>query len=844
MKRTRKIVLFLILVSVSVLIIFFSLCNRFFFNNFEKIERIQIADEVKNTQLYIEDYKISLNRTNSSWSIWTDTYRFIQDLNQDYIYYNLSRNNFLNSNINYILFVNKDGKIVYAKGYDTQYGYETNVPLHLQEYVTGGSGITRFSSEDEAKSGFIYLDGAAIVISSIPVLKSDLTGPSDGTLVMARIISNDETEKISKLCGYTISLMQPNSINLNTRLAHFNQDGESIYYDVSDRKNIEAYITLDSPDNSLPVILHIEVPRTISILSREGKTLLFSTTAAMIFIFLMVLLFILNRYVFKLLNNQSVLLDTIPSSVFYKDKNLKYVMVNRSFYKNFNVKPGEIKGKTYFEISGDYFEAARMEDTDSLVKKSLKPLQNLNWYYTDRNGNTKWISESKSPILDMNGSFNGIVGIVNDITEIKKMNQKVDYLSNYDALTGLPNVNYLKSSLSELIKAYKLQNEKFAVLFISINELNLLYEILSLDAGDEFLKMASKRIKKCIRSEDLVSRVRWNEFAVVYKVDDKEKISNCCKNIIHEITKTWEYEGSKFHIASNIGIALYPDDGHNTDEIMNNGHIAMENTTINSKNTYLFYAREFSENIIERVKLENDLRNAVRNDELMLYYQPQVNTETKQVIGYEALIRWRHPEKGILYPGAFIFIAEETGLIIDIGKWVIRKACRQLKELGVNENNNKSISVNVSAKQFEDSNLVSVIKAAVRGNLIPPSSLHVEITESLLLKDRKMALQKLKDIKEIGVEIELDDFGTGYSSLLYLKDFPISKIKIDRNFIRDINSIDDEVIVKNIIDLSKQLGLKTIAEGVETEEQYNMLKKMGCDEIQGFLFGWPADTID
>jgi diguanylate cyclase (GGDEF)-like protein len=496
--------------------------------------------------------------------------------------------------------------------------------------------------------------------------------------------------------------------------------------------------------------------------------------------------------------------------------------------------------KTDFELEGNINTINAARDLDLEIKENLKPVLNVESQSRNEKGETIWLSTSKAPVLDYKGNFDGVVGVISDITSLKKMYEELDFAACYDKLTMLPNRNFFIKSLENFISRDENKWREFSVLYIGIDKFNLINETMGYAAGDELLRVVAFRINKVLNMESLVSRISGDEFAVALNVKEYNKLNSICRKILNSIKKAWEYENEHYYLTASIGIALFPIDGEDIEIILKNSHAALGQAKMNGIDSYCYYSEELGDYILKKLNIENDLRLAIEKNEFVLYYQPQVELKTNKIIGVEALIRWNHPQKGMIPPGVFIPIAEESGQIIQIGEWVIEESCKQIREWINKGIEGLKVSINVSAKQFE-SDVVSKIKEEIIKNDIGFNSLEVEVTESILMKDKDITLKKLNLLKSLGINILLDDFGTGYSSLLYLKTFPIDKIKIDQNFIKGFNKNDDTLtIVKIIIILANELGIKAIAEGVEFEEQYEKLLELGCEEIQGFLFGKPS----
>ncbi|MCI4624947.1 MAG: EAL domain-containing protein [Candidatus Magnetoovum sp. WYHC-5] len=432
------------------------------------------------------------------------------------------------------------------------------------------------------------------------------------------------------------------------------------------------------------------------------------------------------------------------------------------------------------------------------------------------------------------------------VIERKRSDEKVEYMANYDELTGIPNRALLFDRLNQSIQHSKRFNDKTAVLYFDLDHFKGINDTYGHDAGDVVLKKVSKRLLRCIRDIDTVSRLGGDEFVVVtrgFKTTDE--LNELCVRIIKEIARPIEYKGKAFSINTSIGISVYPNDGDNGQLLLKKADTAMYNAKASDGSVFLFYNDSMDKHIKERDKLEEDIRYALESNQFVLHYQPQIDLKTNKVIGAEALIRWQHPIFGMIYPDKFISIAEETGIIVEIGNWVIKTACTQSmlwKKEGVAL---LTMAVNVASNQFQRYDFVDNVSQILLETKTDPRLLELEITERISIKDIETTIDVLHRFNSIGIKVSIDDFGTGYSSLSYLKRLPFNKIKIDRSFIMDIQHSQDALtIVKTIIDMSHNLKMPVIAEGIETTEQLELLKALNCDEAQGYLFSKPVTSDD
>jgi diguanylate cyclase (GGDEF)-like protein len=450
-----------------------------------------------------------------------------------------------------------------------------------------------------------------------------------------------------------------------------------------------------------------------------------------------------------------------------------------------------------------------------------------------------------------------VLAIVRDITERKSAEAEIYNLAYYDELTELPNRELFSQSLERTIKQAQRDGQKFAVLFVDLDRFKRINDTLGHSIGDELLKDVAGRLAKCTRSTDSVAhlhpeaseairlaRLGGDEFVVkLYGIDSEETVASIASRIITELTPPFTCGGHQFVVTPSIGIALYPQDGDTGEQLLMNADSAMYRAKNLGRNTYKFFSETMRTKSLHRLDLENLIRAAIDDKQFTLAYQPKVDAKSRRLVGAEALLRWQHPTRGAIAPDDFIPIAEETGLIIPIGQWVLQEACRQVQVWSTTAVGAVPVSVNISSHQFRDGGLGKSVFEALSGAGINANLLELEITESVLLQDVDKTLVELRALKKSGVSLSIDDFGTGYSSLSYLKRFPIDTIKIDRSFVKDLHTdADDAAICAAILAMATQLGLKVVAEGVETREQLEFLRRHGCDHIQGFIFGKPLSA--
>jgi diguanylate cyclase (GGDEF)-like protein/PAS domain S-box-containing protein len=453
----------------------------------------------------------------------------------------------------------------------------------------------------------------------------------------------------------------------------------------------------------------------------------------------------------------------------------------------------------------------------------------------------------------------GIVTTCEDITYHKKTEAKIVHLAYHDTLTKLPNRYLLKDRLTQAIECAKKYNRQMAILFLDLDQFKRINDTLGHDIGDKLLQQIAKRLSKYVRKSDTVARVKENdvkntvarlggdEFTILLtEIKHIRDTAIVAQRILDLFSKSFNVQGHEIFVSFSIGIAVFPHNGENATYLLKNADTAMYHAKKNGRNNFQFYTESLNIITTERFSIENQLRRALDNRELQLYYQPQLDVKKRQIVGAEALLRWIHPEKGLLSAASFIPLAEETGFILTIGEWVLRTACHQNKSWQKSGYRPMRVTVNISALQFKQKNFVKTVQQALKSSHLDPRYLELELTESILMDTTDQAITLLEELKSMGIQISIDDFGTGYSSLNYLNRFPIDILKIDKSFIRDISiDPDDNAIITAIISLANNLNLKVIAEGVETLQQLLFLYQEGNTLIQGDLLSspLPADSF-
>ncbi|CAN5279544.1 EAL domain-containing protein [soil metagenome] len=581
----------------------------------------------------------------------------------------------------------------------------------------------------------------------------------------------------------------------------------------------------------------------------------------------------------------SALIDNLPVGVIAKDAkdNYRFTIWNTQSEKIFGLPRDEMIGKGDY----DFFakdEADFFRTTDEKVMRDKKIINVPSEKVTGKHG--EFLARTiKVPLLGEDGSPDTLLAILEDITESKKTEEtlaqyrdqlenlvkertgeleqtnellrteiqqrkdgerQIEYLAYYDVLTALPNRTLLRDRITQAVESATRNGWYMALLTIDLDQFKNINDSLGHAAGDKLLKAVAERLRAQVRKEDTVARIGGDEFVLLLpNLKSIEHSSRVAEKVLADAMLPYFIDHQELHITASIGISICPDNGTGSLALIRCADTAMYEAKAAGRNGFAFFNPEMTKRAFETLRIGNELRHAIENDEFVLHYQPKIDLASGRIIGAEALIRWQHPERGLVFPGYFIGIAEETGLIQPMGEWVMRTACRQNKAWQTAGLPPIGIAVNLSARQFVRSQIEQITAGVLQETGLDARYLELEITESMIMQNAEKAIAVMQALKDIGAKLSIDDFGTGYSSLSYLKRFPIDTLKIDQSFVRDLgDDADDAAIVTAIIGLAKSLDLRVIAEGVEKKEQLEFLREKGCDEVQGYFFSKPIPAAD
>jgi len=541
----------------------------------------------------------------------------------------------------------------------------------------------------------------------------------------------------------------------------------------------------------------------------------------------------------KKLRLASTVFQTATEAVMVTDANNLIVAVNQAFTLITGYQEAEVLGKDPELLSSGHHDIDFYEEmVDELTTTGKWQGEICN---RRKNGEVYYEWLSITALKNQVGELESYVALFSDITKRKKAEDKIYHQANYDSLTGLANRNLFIDRFEQSLAVAKRENKSVALLFIDLDGFKNVNDTFGHSKGDLLLKYAAQRIESAVRTSDSVARLSGDEFAIMLCGDNdvysNEKVAT---KVLAELAAPFQLEETEAHVTASIGIAIFPDDGHMPEDLLAKADSAMYKAKEKGKNNVQFFTKEMDIKAQQRRSLEVELRKSIKNNELVLHYQPIHELETGKVVSAEALIRWVHPQRGLISPIDFIPLAEDIGFIVEIGDWVLAQACKQVKIWQNQLEFTPKISVNISSVQLHRPDFIDKLKGVLAKSKIPPEALTLEMTESLLIEEDSHTLDKLQTIRDLGIDLSIDDFGTGYSSLSYLKRFPISILKIDRAFIKDITTNrEDEALTCAILSIAKSLNLKVVAEGVEEKAQCDMLAKHNCQFVQGYFFSKP-----
>ena len=757
------------------------------------LEDKYIIENVERTKKEIFKEIEVLDTIVMDWAVWDNSYQFMIDKNPEYIKANLSEDTLNNLKINIMLFIDNKGNLVHGEGYDLQKKESVPIDEALLKYIKDHS-LLQNNDVKYRKSGIITLNGKDLILLSIcPILTSAGEGPINGYIVLGANFTEKKIADIGEELNSEIKLTFLKDFEYDRKF--FDLKDDKIQIDAVSDQKIIGRAFLDDIDGKHLLLLSIEKNRDINNIGEAGIKATLWLLLGLFFLFAIIITVILDRGILlrfqELSNDIRKIGEGKDLSVRLKRQNIDDELTDVS---------NEINGMLGALERSQLF----LSKSESALKKAIEKLQD-------------------------------------EVLEHEKTQEQIKYIAYHDTLTGLPNRNLLNELLVHSITLAERNNKCMAVLFLDIDGFKMINDSKGHGMGDQILQEVAERLLKTLRKSDVIARHGGDEFIVIIEeLDNCSGVELIANKIINCFQEPFHLENQDYFLTTSVGVAVYPADGQTPDMLIKNADIAMYKAKENGKNQYLFCTPVMKDVANETMELSTNLYRAIEKNELELYYQPQLSCHNNQIMGVEALIRWRHPVMGLISPAKFIPIAEKTGLILPIGEWVLRTACQQNKKWQEQGLPKIRMGVNLSLRQFHNNDLLNLVESVLKETKLAPQYLELEITETIAMKEKSYIINTLNAFRQIGVSIAIDDFGTEYSSLSYLKHLPVDRLKVAMQFIRGIG-IDhkDEALAKGIIVLAKSIGMNVIAEGVETKEQLEFLKNHNCDEIQGYYFFKP-----
>ncbi len=806
MKIQKKISIVFVLSWTLIIFLIYIFSNNILQNDYKKIENKLIENNLQG----IDDALFSIYNEvavfNSDWAVWDDAYKFVSDLNNDFIKSNLVEETFDNARLNMMIFFDKHGNYRYGRFYDLEKKEFVPMPEGIKPYIMPNSLLTTSRDINSSVVGMLKLKEGFLIVASHAILRSDGKDPAAGALIMANFLDKKRMDFLSKIAAHPLSLYPINEAKTSPWLNDiYEKLQKNAHYLLPKNKNEIYGFSLLKDIYGKPIgIFSVKYNR--SILNQGLKTINY-------FIFVLFFIGFIGLLGLWLLNKLIVVtpLLRLTREVANIDlANKKFVYIDQS---------GKDEISDISRTINSMLDALNKSNND--LAQHLARLEEANKNLVDE------VLQRKKIELKLRAEENELV-----------------HQAHHDSLTGLANRSLFNEILEHLLAAAKWHNKQLAILFLDIDRFKNINDVFGHEAGDLFLCSLANKFESNLRKTDFISRFSGDEFVFIisefHNIATLKKIIAVILSIISEVEVI---KNQRFQFTGSIGVSIYPQDGTSVEELVSNAEIAMYISKKAGGNQYHFFTGLSQLIVKEELQIENDLHDAIKKHEFKVFYQPIIDLKSSKIVGVEALVRWQHPRFGLMLPMTFIPIAEKVNLIFVLGEEILKLALqtyKQWKEMGFDPG---FISVNFSASQFNATNFLDSLKNALLEAGVDSKSFVVEITESVFIDNTEEVTEKLNELDKMGIRIAIDDFGIGYSSLGYLQKFPITYLKIDREFIKNLPSDKESSVITNaIITLGHELNFKIIAEGIETKEQFQYLIQHGCDMIQGYLVSEPIES--
>lgn len=880
MRLSHKALLIISLVFAGTLLIVYAMSEGIILGGFSKLEQ---ADAQQNASRAVNAFERELqflNATNIDWSAWDDTYNFVTRRNTNFLKVNLIDETFVRLELNMMIVLDAGGKVIYSKAFDLNKKVKTEIPPEVLHLIATRPDMTRMQNEHDSKTGFMILDKTPLLLSFRPIVQSSYRGPIAGTYMLGKYIGPRELEALSQKASLKIDFA------IAGALAQTEANPRGVTVQRIDDNSIAAYTVLDDIFGTPALTVNVTLNRAIY---AEGKkTLLYFmyTLLAVAVLSVAIMWWLLQDNVISRLaglgnhlaairssgshsaripvegsdelhdlgvlinemlealqkqsNQQLALLkkaiDSIPVGVTIADVDKKIVYANHAEASMHGYAVNELIGKDVKIFTKPNAQYDQLDCDMDTWREWTRESRDI------RKDGTEFPVELRSLVIKEAGIPKYILTISEDITLRKSLEDDLRQRAMYDSLTGLPN-RFLMFDRLKLMHdaALRDKSKTFALVVIDLDNFKKINDSMGHIIGDRLLVSVSHCLSKAVRTIDTVSRLGGDEFALLLtNLKDKQEALIIVDRLQHDLKTPIEIDNYRVVTSASIGIA-FNDFSKSAEDMYRDADSAMYQAKVSGRSTYKVFTQEMYFRAVQSMELEIDLRGAIERDEFEIHYQPIINSLNSNIMGFEALVRWMHPVKGMISPADFIPMCEETGVIKELGKWIVHEVCKTYSKVmdAIDHDRFMQVHINLSVKQL-DTDLPALIEAATSQNNLHPSRIVLEVTEGMLVDNLINANELLQGLRSSGYSICLDDFGTGYSSLNYLHRFPVQIIKIDKSFIKNIDADNDcREIIRAVKSIADNLGIQLIIEGVEELAQLDTLKALNCHNIQGYYFSKP-----
>jgi diguanylate cyclase (GGDEF)-like protein len=806
MKLRNKILLAISLVWLSFMIIAYGISRNVILKSYLNLEQEHANRNLARVDDALDQISYSLYTFTADWSHWDDLYLYVQGKNPDFVANNLKLPAYLNSSINLLTYWDTKGNLLVGTAIDTEKKKLTEYPQDLDQYIYPGSLLLKNKQETR---GLIALNNKIMLIASSSITDGNKHKRPLGTTVAGRYLSNELIKKISQITKVDVELYTLNEITLSPRLSRaydkISQAQQNHYIDLTTKRNLESYSLLRDINGKPIAMLRISSFRAIYLAGLETIQDYLAGFTIVCIIFSLIMLWLLHHLMLRRLENL--------------DKEIAHINTKQATQLRVTAEGNDELASVATEINSlmDMVQDSQNKLEERIQQRTIE-LQTTNTKLEQE------ISDRKSVEKEL---------------VVKK--EHLLRLAHYDSLTGLPNRVFFNEILNKALNHSTRQHKMLAVLFIDLDRFKNINDEYGHPIGDQVLREIAVRFSSAIRAGDILSRLGGDEFIILLNdIAHPKFASPVAEKLLQACARPIIIAAHEFFLSASIGICVFPNDGTALEDLQRNADIAMYKAKRSGGGIFQYFTKDMDVQAHEHIQLEAALRKAIKENLFTLCYQPKINLLDGTITGVEALIRWEDPILGSISPAKFIPLAEETGLIMQIGEWALREACLANKRWQQQSYQPITVAVNLSPKQFRHQDISQLVASILQETGLAPEYLELEITETAVMDNVENAISKLNDIKKMGVAISLDDFGTGYTSISYLKQFPISIIKIDQSFVKGIpHNQNDKAITSAVIAMAHNLGLKVVAEGVETTEQLEYLAEHYCDMVQGYFLSRP-----